>query len=276
MGVLSFVSGTTAGHNISVAGSAESGNVNTGSLGVSHGTKNSATNIGVIGSAINAGTSPVQVGGFFSLQQTTIPTVSAALIADNGSQTDPIFLARDNNSTVFTIADGGLVTMTSSFVATTGILNTLASDAGQTDASVCADSSTGQLYKGSGTIGICLGTSSARYKNHINDNADGLAELVKLHPKKFRYIPGYGDDGARDQVGFLAEDVVDILPGLVGLDASGRPNSVDIVGMIPMMVRAIQELKADDSDKGKMLALTVSALQEQQEQIDALKTRLAA
>lgn len=312
---------------------------------------------------LNAGT--LSSGVFIGLANTT-PSVGAALIVDNGATTQPIFLARDNGTTVFTIADGGNVTLANSttlttydiinsigtygassggsgfwistssriafggnfggpflgyataerltltsaggspafqfggttssfpaikrsttvlqfkladdsaftsFTATTGILNALATDAGQTDVTVCADSTTGQLYKGSGTIGICLGTSSARYKDQIREDTDGLAELIQLQPKKFRYIKGFGDDGAREQVGFLAEDVVRVLPGLVGPDALGRPNSVDIVGMIPVIIRSIQELKAVDDDKDQLLAVAIRAIQEQQVQIEELKAR---
>lgn len=347
-------SGTiTVGHNIGVAGVASAAVVNIGTVGHALVNKNSGTNIGVLGNGLNGGTSPVQIGGFFSLNQTTVPTVSAALIADNGAQTDAIFLARDNGTTVFTIADGGAVTSTvsfnvgitsissgviktsninnsdntntiftmsnssgnvtfsdtatplfrfsgttssfpaikrsttvlqfkladdsafTSFTATTGILNALASDAGQTTATVCAENTTGQLYKGSGTIGICLGTSSARYKNRITDATDGLAELVRLAPKRFWYNKNAGDNGVKEQVGFSAEDVVKVLPGLVGLDAKGRPNTLDMVGMIPIIVKAVQELKADNSDKEQMLVIAVQAIQEQQVQIEELRATSA-
>lgn len=100
---------TTAGTNIGIGGFARGGNVNSGLIGIATTAKNSATNIGVTGTGLNTGTSPVQIGGFFSLNQTTVPTVSAALIADNGAQTDAIFLARDNNTTIFSIIDGGFV-----------------------------------------------------------------------------------------------------------------------------------------------------------------------
>jgi hypothetical protein len=119
-GLVSITNATTTGYNFGGAYYAYGGNVNVGIAGFSQVAKNSATNIGVVGSAINTGTSPVQIGGFFSLNQTTVPTVSAALIADNGSQTSAIFLARDNGSTVFTIADGGNVTSTGVIRADTG------------------------------------------------------------------------------------------------------------------------------------------------------------
>lgn len=105
-------SATTTGLNVGLNGGASNGNVNAGVVGYAQIAKNAATNIGVVGTAINTGTSPVHIGGFFCLNQTTTPSVSAALIADNGSQTDPVFLARDNGATVFTIADGGAVTAT--------------------------------------------------------------------------------------------------------------------------------------------------------------------
>lgn len=116
---------TTTGLNIGGSGWAEGGNINVGLIGGAQKVKNSATNIGVVGSAINTGSSPVHIGGFFSLNQTTVPTVSAAAIFDNGSQTDAIALFRDNASTVLTVADGGGVSGTGSYtftVAASGII----------------------------------------------------------------------------------------------------------------------------------------------------------
>jgi hypothetical protein len=120
-------------------------------------------------------------------------------------------------------------------------LNAITTDATHTDATVCEDTTTHALYFGSGTLGVCLGTSSARFKNRIADQSDGMAQIVGLQPKNFYYNPGYGDGGDREQYGFLAEDVVSVLPKLVGMDADGKPNSVDLIGMIPIMVKAIQE-----------------------------------
>lgn len=120
LGLQAGASGATTGLMVGLSGFAETGNTNVGVLGTAQTTKNSAKNIGVVGTAINAGTTPVQIGGFFSLNQTSVPSVSAALLADNGAQTDAIFLARDNGSTVFTIADGGGVTATAAIRSNTG------------------------------------------------------------------------------------------------------------------------------------------------------------
>jgi len=112
LGVTANTNGTGTVTNVGAGGVASNGSFNFGLVGLSQVAKNSATNIAVAGSAINTGSSPVHVGGWFSLNQTTFPTTSAALIADNGAQTDAIFLGMDNGSTVFTIADGGNVTST--------------------------------------------------------------------------------------------------------------------------------------------------------------------
>jgi len=120
-GGFGFTNGVTVGNNVGVVGGASGGNRNFGLWGSSTLAKNSATNIGVIGFAQNTGTSPIQVGGYFGLEDTTFPTMeSAALIADNSDQTSPIFLARDNGTSVFGIYDGGNVG-----IGTTGPTSTL-------------------------------------------------------------------------------------------------------------------------------------------------------
>ncbi|MDP3093693.1 MAG: hypothetical protein Q8N16_02920 [bacterium] len=105
----SLAYGTTTGTNIGLFGLGENGNVNFGILGRATIAKNSATNIGLAAFGLNTGTSPIQIAGYFGLQNTTPTFESAALIADNGTQTSPIFLARDNGSTIFGVYDGGNV-----------------------------------------------------------------------------------------------------------------------------------------------------------------------
>lgn len=124
-------------------------------------------------------------------------------------------------------------------------LAAITSDATHTDSAICQDTTTHALYSGSGTLGVCLGTSSKRYKNNIVDLKDGLAQIIGLKPKNFFYNADHGDNGAREQFGFIAEDVVGILPKLVGHDAKGLPNSVDMLGMIPVIVSAIQKQQAE-------------------------------
>lgn len=106
-GVNGNCASTTTGTNSGVVGRAASGNVNAGITGLAQSPKNAATNIGVTGSAINTGTTPVHVGIWAHLNQTTPPSVSAALIADNGSQTDPIARFRKAGADMIDIDGNG-------------------------------------------------------------------------------------------------------------------------------------------------------------------------
>lgn len=120
----------------------------------------------------------------------------------------------------------------------------LTTDATRTTRTVCQDTTNLGFYFGSGASGVCLGTSSARYKSDISKASAGLEKVAALEPVRFHYKHGYGDDGVRWQYGFLAEEVAGVLPQLVDNDKEGRPNSVDYVGLIPFMVNAIKDLKA--------------------------------
>lgn len=104
-------SGSNSGTNTGNLGSASNALLNIGLFGMAITAKNSGANIGTLGAASNTGTSPIQIGGYFQLGTGNPTFTSAALMIDNGSTTDPIFLARDNGTAVFTIADGGSITM---------------------------------------------------------------------------------------------------------------------------------------------------------------------
>jgi len=163
------------------------------------------------------------------------------------------FLNTVGGESTLTIGSSGstALTINGTAAAFNGTLTaTLSSDATTTNNTVCL-LSTGEFRKGSGSNGVCLGTSSARFKSNIVKDALGLDKVAALQPVAFNYKKGYGDDGARRQHGFLAEDVVEVLPDLVGLDKDGKPNSVDVLGMVPMLVNAVKELKAANDNMAK-------------------------
>lgn len=107
-----------------------------GSLGIADGTSqtrskglvglaraNSGFSIGVHGRAATY-TSAATIGGAFDLYTSgNNPSTSAALIADNAAIAAPIFLGRDNGSTVFTVADGGNVGIGSSATSPSAIFS---------------------------------------------------------------------------------------------------------------------------------------------------------
>lgn len=114
-------------------------------------------------------------------------------------------------------------------------------DAGLTDATACLRASTGQVLKGSGTLGICLGTSSERYKTNIKDLDIGLSEIIAMKPKSF-YLDAEHGDPSKLMYGFLAEDCAKVIPKLTGFDNLDRANTCDYLGVVPVLVKAVQEL----------------------------------
>ena len=132
-------------------------------------------------------------------------------------------------------------------------LPAITSDAGLTDASVCEDTTLHGLYAGSGTLGICLGTSSARYKHDIEPLDPGLDAVMALQPISYYLNADHGDPH-HQLYGFTAEQMQPVLPALVGLDAAGKPNTADYVGLIPVLVKAIQQQQTEIEALEKQVA----------------------
>jgi endosialidase-like protein len=80
------------------------------------------------------------------------------------------------------------------------------------------------------------------FKNSISslDDASGLAEILKLNPVSFHYNDNVGIPG--EQVGFIAEQVQQVDPRLVILDASGTPFTVRYEQLTSLLAKAIQQI----------------------------------
>lgn len=104
----------------------------------------------------------------------------------------------------------------------------------------------------------CL-ASSARFKENIKPLNVGLDEVMKLRPISYNYKPegifAKNANFKRERIGLLAEDVQGVDNRLVGYESDNvTPRTIGYDQIIPLLVRAIQE---------------------QQAQIDSLKTELA-
>jgi hypothetical protein len=95
---------------------------------------------------------------------------------------------------------------------------------------------------------VTYDTSSARYKNNIRNSVYGLAHVMQLRSTMFEY-----KDNGRTDVGLIAEEVNEIIPELVPKDLDGLPDAVSYDRMVSVLVKAIQELKAEvDSLKAQI------------------------
>tara|TARA_B100001173_G_C16030693_1_gene566696 strand:- start:4646 stop:9433 length:4788 start_codon:yes stop_codon:yes gene_type:complete len=100
-----------------------------------------------------------------------------------------------------------------------------------------------------GTTGVTFSTSSDyRLKENVVEITDALDRVSKLKPSRFNFI----SEKDRTVDGFLAHEVQDIVPeAVVGVkdevDEEGNPKyqSIDNSKIVPLLVAAIQELKAE-------------------------------
>jgi hypothetical protein len=118
-----------------------------------------------------------------------------------------------------------------------------------------APSVTYNLEMGAGTIhaGAFYYSSDARLKTNIHPIDRALDKVLGLQGVTFNWKKE-SEVPASLQIGFIAQDVEKIAPGLVQTDAAGM-KAVDYARVTPLLVNAIRE---------------------QQQQIDALKTEVEA
>ena len=89
--------------------------------------------------------------------------------------------------------------------------------------------STGKLFRS---------TSSARYKNSIEDVTHGLAELLTLRPVTYKG----NEDGDTVFSGLIAEEVHDAgLTEFVQYNEEGQPDALAYGNMVSICIKAIQE-----------------------------------
>lgn len=118
----------------------------------------------------------------------------------------------------------------------------------------------GQLTSGGAnynTTGTYAAFSDSRIKQNIVNAPNYLDKLCALNVVNFNYI-----DNQNKMLGFIAQDVEKIMPGLVEIvENKNYPNITDLKGikltvLIPMLVQAIQELKSGlDTANAEIAAL---------------------
>ncbi len=129
---------------------------------------------------------------------------------------------------------------------------------------ICRDSVGNILVSGS-----ACGTSDMRLKTDVAalSDAEGLRAIQQLHPVTFNWKDAAQNAKYGRQIGFLAQDVQPILPQLVTTNgtmnitlADGTKQtitnalSVDYPKLVVPLVKAVQQLKANDDDRDQKLA----------------------
>jgi len=90
------------------------------------------------------------------------------------------------------------------------------------------------------------GLSDIRLKENIVDLQTGLLEIMALKPRKFDWKEGEGSN-EKNVTGFIAQEVETVLPDLIGSfkhDDLDDAKSIKMGDMVPTLVKAIQEQQA--------------------------------
>jgi hypothetical protein len=108
---------------------------------------------------------------------------------------------------------------------------------------------TAGLITSNGTTTTTYGTTSdRRLKENIADTKDGLNKVGQIKVHDFNFI----SDPSKTRVqGFIAQELYETYPFAVGVggpDPKIKPWSVDYGRLTPLLVKAVQELKADNDN----------------------------
>jgi len=111
-------------------------------------------------------------------------------------------------------------------------------------------------------------SSSARYKRDIEDLESGAALIERLRPVHYRWI-----DSGEDDIGFVAEEVAELMPELITRNADGEIEGVRYERLTAVLVKAMQEQELEQ--QGRDAALAELRLENRQLRADvaALETR---
>ncbi|MCI1187243.1 tail fiber domain-containing protein [Hymenobacter sp. DH14] len=135
---------------------------------------------------------------------------------------------------------------------TANALNIVGAGTSTTDRQVVVYSEGGMTIKGNLTLtGPVVSTSDARLKQDVRPLTGALPAVLALPAHRYRFRPGAGPTG--EQVGLLAQEVEKVYPELVSTGPDGL-KAVNYAQLTPVLI---------------------AALQEQQQQLDALRAELA-
>jgi hypothetical protein len=103
-----------------------------------------------------------------------------------------------------------------------------------------ANGTGGYTIKDDGFGNLKRETSSARYKDNIRDSAYGLNAVMQLQSRMYET-----KFGGQTDVGLIAEEVALVIPELTIFNKEQQPDSVSYDKITSVLIKAIQELKAE-------------------------------
>jgi predicted heme/steroid binding protein len=229
------------------------------------GTTSPADNLHIAASEVgNVGISVQNTNASYSAQIRFLNSAGTEKAAVTYVQSNDSFVIANNSVNVLTITSGGKVNITNNL-----------SDYGFT--AVNSNSNGYGIYiQGGGTNNLIDGytynagtalfrvngagtifavntsvqsISDIRTKENIITSTDGLNIVNSLRPVRFDFKEGFGNN-KKNQLGFIAQEVEEVFPDIVDTWKINQENQTEYktvgpTGLIPVLVKAIQELKQE-------------------------------
>lgn len=130
----------------------------------------------------------------------------------------------------------GTLTLTNINLSGTGIVLSGLGAATGTPSSLCLNGTTVTV-----NAALTCTVSARDQKNTIKPfDGNGLALVAAMQPDTFFY----NDNGKRNRIGLVADDLAKIDPRLSEWDADGRPSSIDFSAIMSVLVKSVQEQQA--------------------------------
>jgi hypothetical protein len=101
-------------------------------------------------------------------------------------------------------------------------------------------------------------TSDRRLKRRLLPVVGALEKVSRLNGVYFNWIESMPGDSEERHIGFIAQEVFDVIPEVV--DTKSDYLSMDYTGIVPLLVEAVKELRAEDLKLRKELELLQSKL----------------
>jgi hypothetical protein len=79
---------------------------------------------------------------------------------------------------------------------------------------------------------------SIRYKKNVRTLENASRIVKNLRGVKYDLV----DNSKKNELGLIAEEVAKILPEVVSLDSSGRPNEIDYKRITTVLIESIKDI----------------------------------
>ncbi|GEM_PF-946050 len=124
-----------------------------------------------------------------------------------------------------------------------------------------------------GKLGTNTVTTSARTMEDVRPIGDSSRIVQSLRPVSFRDKSGANEGARMTQYGLIAEEVAEVMPGLVVNNAAGEAQSVRPDALSPLLLAEVQRLERERAELARQVAEQGAAIAELRTLLDEIRAR---